>query len=269
MIKKRLHETLNDALSKKLNDLAKFNWYTPQKGTLINKIFVSSFIMQKLSMIVPVYNEEKRITEALRQITSFKPKDWKVEIIVVNDGSKDRSLELIKKFSKKIKLVTYEKNQGKGNAIQEGIKHATGDFILIQDADLEYHPKYIPRMLKETDKFDVVYGSRFMGSVKEMSFTHLMGNKFLSMTTGVLYHHPITDMETGYKLVRASIMKNLNLQSKNFGIEPEITIKLLKLGKPIKEVPIEYLARHKDEKKISWKDGVEAFLFLVKNRFTP
>lgn len=218
-------------------------------------------------MIVPVYNEEKRIRLALEQITSFKPKDWKVEIIVVNDGSTDRSLELIQKYSKKAKIITYEKNQGKGHAIREGIKHATGDFILIQDADLEYHPKYIPAMLDETKEYDVVYGSRFMGSIKEMSFAHLMGNKFLSLTTAVLYQHPITDMETGYKLVRANIMKKLDLQSDGFGIEPEITIKLLKLGKPIKEVPIHYVARHKDEKKISAKDGLHAFWFLVKNRF--
>ena len=221
----------------------------------------------KLSIIMPAYNEEKRITPALEQITEFNPKGWTKEIIVVNDGSRDNTLKLINQFKKKIKIITYKKNQGKGFAIRQGINKATGDFILIQDADLEYNPKDIPKILEKASEFDAVYGSRFLGEVKGISKTHLFGNKFLSASTSLLYGQKITDMETGYKLIRTKIVKGLNLVSNDFNIEPEITIKLLKKGIRISEVPIIYIARQKEEKKISVKDGFKALYYLLKNKF--
>lgn len=222
----------------------------------------------KLSILVPAYNEEKRIVKALEQITSFNPTGWTKEIIVINDGSKDNTLKLINAFKNKIKIITYPINQGKGFAIRKGIEKATGNFILIQDADLEYNPKDIPKLLDKTKEFDAIYGSRFLGTHKGISKTHLFGNKFLSYSTSILYGQKITDMETGYKLIKTKIMKELKLVSNNFNIEPEITVKLLKKGIKIYEVPINYSARVKEEKKISVKDGFKALFYLIENRFS-
>ncbi len=224
-----------------------------------------------LSIVIPVYNEEKRIEVALNQVIAFTPKDWDKELIIVNDGSKDNSLEIIKKVKEKqkgskITVHSYLNNAGKGHAIKQGISKANGEFILIQDADLEYNPNDIPTMLCETKDCDAVYGSRFMGTVKGISKTHLIGNKFLSTLTSILYGQKITDMETGYKLIRTDLLQELNLASDDFQIEPEITIKLLKKKIKIKEVPISYTAREKLEKKISVNDGIKAFWYLVRNR---
>jgi glycosyltransferase involved in cell wall biosynthesis len=221
----------------------------------------------KLSIIVPAYNEEKRIEEALSKAIKFNPKNWTKEIIVVNDGSTDKTIQKIKKFENKVKIIDYKNNRGKGFAIRQGIKKTRGDFILIQDADLEYDPIDLPIMLEKTGNSDAIYGSRFLGEIDGISIMHLFGNKFLSLATSVLYGQKITDMETGYKLIRSKVMKDLNLKSDNFDIEPEITVKLLKKGIPICEVPIHYVARKKEEKKISVKDGIKAFTFLLKNKF--
>jgi glycosyltransferase involved in cell wall biosynthesis len=221
----------------------------------------------KLSIIIPVFNEEKHIERVLKEITSFKASGWKTEIIVIDDGSKDQSLSIINRFKKRVHIITYQKNQGKGFAVRQGIQNATGDFILIQDSDLEYDPKDIPKMLEKTKYTLAVYGSRFLGSISNMSKTHKLGNQILSLLTRLLYDQNITDMETGYKLVATHILQDLNLQSNDFKIEPEITIKLFKKGIQITEVPIEYTGRHKEEKKISVKDGLMAAWFLIKNKF--
>lgn len=220
----------------------------------------------KLSIIMPAYNEEKRIEEALKQALSFSCADWEKEIIAVNDGSKDHTLEIMKKYQDQIKIVNYTANRGKGFAIRQGIKNATGDFILIQDADLEYHPRDIPKMLEKTREAKAVYGSRFLGSIKNMDFGNYFGNLFLSKLTSLLYGQKLSDMETGYKLVQKDLLEGFQLKSDDFRIEPEITVKLLKKKIKIAEVPIDYLARKKTEKKISFKDGLAAAWFLIKNR---
>ena len=221
----------------------------------------------KLSIIIPVYNEASTIGEIIRQIKGVK--GFEKEIIVVDDASTDSTFKVIKKINK-IRIVRHSMNQGKGSAIRTGIAQATGDYLLVQDADLEYDPQDIQLMLDpvKRGKAEVVYGSRFTGQHRNMFFWHWMGNQLLTFVTNMLYNTTLSDMETCYKLMPLSLAKSLNLQAQRFEFEPEVTAKILKRGIRIWEVPISYAGReYQDGKKISWKDGMPALWTLIKYRF--
>ena len=221
----------------------------------------------KLSVIIPVYNEPKTVGEIIRQVKAVKSFDK--EIIVVNDGSTDETIKVIKVI-KDITIISHKKNQGKGAAIRTGIAKAAGDYLLVQDADLEYDPQDILTMLDPIakGKAEVVYGSRFTGQRRNMFFWHWIGNQFLTLVTNILYNTTLSDMETCYKLMPTRLAKTLNLQAKHFEFEPEVTAKILKKGIRIWEVPISYAGREYHEgKKISWKDSLPAMWTLIKYRF--
>lgn len=248
----------------------------------------------KLSIVVPVYNEGKTISEVIKRVSNIKIPNVIEEIIVVDDGSTDATAPVISKIKnscgagsgfarqkskiKNIKFIRHEKNQGKGKAVKTGIDHATGDYIVIQDADLEYNPQDIERLLIPIKKgiADVVYGTRlnrwpnFLREEKTPRFfLHYLGNKSLSLITTLLYGHWITDMETCYKLFPKKALDKIRLNSKRFDFEPEITAKLLKNGYSIFEVPISTNPRGYNEgKKLStFKDGTIALWTLLKYRF--
>jgi len=222
----------------------------------------------KLSIIIPVYNEEKTILEIIKRVKKVNIKGVLKEIIVVNDGSTDQTKQNLAKVQD-IKLINLTKNQGKGAALRTGFRQAKGDYVLIQDADLEYDPKDIPSLINPiiNKKAEIIYGSRFLGPHKNMLFWHLMGNKFLSLITNILFNTTLSDMEVGYKVIPRKLLNSLNLKQNRFGFEPEVTAKLLKKGHRIYEVPISYAGREFHEgKKITWRDGVIAFFLLFKYR---
>jgi len=223
----------------------------------------------KLSVIMPVYNEEATIQEILKQVRAVGAVD---EIIIVDDGSTDQTRELLKpEENQPGTIVIYQaRNQGKGAAVRTGIDRAAGDIILIQDADLEYDPRDYPMLIRPIveGRVKVVYGSRFLGPRKAMMFWHMLGNRLLTLLTNVLYNAILSDMETCYKVFRADVIKGIPLRSKRFEFEPEITAKVLKRGHRIFEVPISYYGREYDEgKKITWREGPKAMWTLIKYRF--
>ncbi len=224
--------------------------------------------MNKLSIVIPVYNEKNYILEVLRRV---KAVDIDKEIIMVDDCSTDGTREILKELAAQgEKVIFHEKNMGKGAALRTGFRNVTGDFVIVQDADLEYDPDDYPKLLAPIlkGKADVVYGSRFTGEHRNMFFHHWIGNKFLTLMTDILYNTTISDMETCFKLFRADIIKGVDIRSNRFNFEPEITAKILKKGIRIYEVPISYTGREFSEgKKISWVDGVSALWTLIKYRF--
>ncbi len=234
----------------------------------------------KLSIIVPVFNESSTVTEILERVKKEPIPGVEKEIVVVDDGSTDGTVQKLKKLqSKDIKIIFHNKNQGKGAAVITGIKNSTGEYIIIQDADLEYHPKFIKYLIKPilNGKSKVVYGTRikrlpnFKNEERNLRFLmHYFGNRFLSLVTSVLYGQWITDMETCYKLFPRKALDGVKLNAKGFEFEPEITSKLLKKGYRILELPIQVTPRGYEEgKKISaFKDGTKAFWYLFKYRFT-
>lgn len=235
----------------------------------------------KLSIIIPVYNEEKTIAQILAKVNAVQVKNVDKEIIVVNDGSTDDSRNIIKKELKKIQnatFISHVKNKGKGEAIRTAIKVSSGDYILIQDADLEYDPRDYTKLLSPIlqKKAEVVYGTRldrlpdFSKDERTMRFfIHYIGNKLLSFITSILYGQWITDMETCYKLFPKKAVEDMQLNARGFEFEPEITAKLLKKGYHIHEVPISTNPRGYDEgKKLNTiKDGLKALITLIKYRF--
>lgn len=222
----------------------------------------------KLSVIIPVYNEETTILEVIRQVRACGVPD--LEILVVNDCSSDGTRALLESLppAPDLVLVHHETNQGKGAAIRTAQKRIRGEVVVIQDADLEYAPTEFPKLLRpiEEDRADVVYGSRYSG--RELlvdSFWHYLGNKVLTTFSNMLANIHITDMETCYKMMRAELFRGMELECNRFGFEPEITAKLAKRRCRIYEVPIAYAARRFDEgKKIGWRDGVAALWYIVK-----
>jgi dolichol-phosphate mannosyltransferase len=229
----------------------------------------------KLSIIIPVYNEEQTVAELFKKVDAVKLPDIEKEIIIVDDGSTDNSKKLIKQLKTihtNVKIYLSEINLGKGAAIRFGLKKATGDIILIQDADLELEPKEYKNLIAPIleGKTKVVYGSRFLKKNPKISRKTLYANKFLTVFTNILYGSRITDMETAYKVFTADVIKNIRLRCVEFDFEPEVTAKILQLGHKIYEVPISYEPRRVDEgKKITYYDGIEAISQLVKNRLFP
>ena len=228
----------------------------------------------KLSIIIPAYNEEKTILKVISRVKNAKLGNIKKEVIVVDDFSTDGTKRVLSKLKNKgMKIFFHEKNQGKGAAIRTALKHATGDVILIQDADLEYDPKEYKKLIKPIieGKAKVVYGSRFESirkNLEKMYKLHYFGNLFLTVMTNILYGAKITDMETGYKVFRKEVIEGIKLRARRFDFEPEITAKILKKGYKIMEVPIDFMGRKFSEgKKITWKDGVKALYYLLKYRF--
>ncbi len=224
-----------------------------------------------LSIIVPVFNEEKTILPLLEKVRKVKLMGFQKQIIVVDDGSGDGTAALLQKVSKRVILfLRHEKNKGKGAAIRTAIPHTTGDFVIIQDADLEYDPGDYEKLLMPLldGSSDVVYGSRFLGPHRAFLFWHFIGNKFLSLVTNVLYNTILTDMETCYKVFKGDVIRGLKLRSNRFEFEPEVTAKILKKGYKLYEIPISYHGRGFEEgKKITWRDGITALAALVRYRF--
>jgi glycosyltransferase involved in cell wall biosynthesis len=228
--------------------------------------------LRKLSVVVPVFNERNTLVEIVRRMRTVElPDGIELEIVVVDDGSTDGTRDVLRQLGDStVRVVTHRTNQGKGAAVRTGFAHASGDYVLIQDADLEYDPEDWPRLVNPVlrGKARVVYGSRFTGERRNMLFLHWVGNRFLSLATNVLYNTTLSDMETCYKLIDRALLADIELKSQRFDIEPEITAKLLKHGVRIYEVPISYTGREFTEgKKITWRDGVIALYTLVKYRF--
>lgn len=227
----------------------------------------------KLSIVIPVYNEKKTISEIIKRVLAVKLSKVAREIIIVDDKSTDGTRKILANLKKKqpqIKIFYHQQNQGKGAAVRTGTKHATGDYVLIQDADLEYDPQDIPRLLKpiQDGKAEVVYGSRFTGEHRNMFFWHMMGNKLLTLVTNLLYNTTLSDMEVCYKLFSRASLDGVSLKEDRWGFDPEITAKVLKKGIRIYEIPISYTGREFSEgKKIFWKDGLRILWVLLKYRF--
>jgi len=224
----------------------------------------------KLSIIIPVYNEYETICEVVRRVEAV---DADKEIIIVDDGSTDGSRDLLKKYEgrERFKVVYQSKNMGKGRSLRTGFEKAEGEIIIIQDADLEYNPKDYPILLQPIldGHADVVYGSRFLGGPhRVLFFWHALGNRFLTILSNMFTNINLTDMETGYKAFRRSVLDSISLKCNRFGFEPEFTSKVARNKFIIYEVPISYAGRnYSDGKKINWKDGVAALWFIIRFRF--
>jgi glycosyltransferase involved in cell wall biosynthesis len=227
----------------------------------------------RVTFIVPAYNEAATIEEVLHRIDRL-PLD--TQVIVVDDGSTDGTAELLATWQKgrTASLVITQRNRGKGAAIRSAISHIEGDIVVIQDADGEYDPGDVPRLVEPIvdGAADVVFGSRLSGGQPQRvhMFWHLVGNRFLSLLTNVLFNTTLSDMETGYKVFRADVLRSLVLRQDDFAIEPEITAQVCKRKLRIYELPVSYYGRQYSEgKKITWRDGIHAVRVLVAERFKP
>ncbi|MCL5292746.1 MAG: glycosyltransferase family 2 protein [Actinobacteria bacterium] len=226
-----------------------------------------------VSLIVPVYNEIDWIEQVIDNLDRVElPDGVSKEVILVDDGSTDGTKEYLEKLDKKgFRVSLMEENSGKGAAIRRGLSTATGDLVMVQDADMEYDTKDIPKVLGPllSGEADVVYGSRFKGRCENMAFANRLANKILTLAANVLFFSLITDEATAYKAFKGDLIRSIKLKAKRFEFCPEITAKVLKRGIRIHEVPINYRARSTSEgKKIRWTDGFEAIWTLLKYRFT-
>ncbi len=229
----------------------------------------------KVSILIPVFNEERTLDILLDRVRAAVAGRWPYEIVIIDDQSEDRSPDIIRAQIAEhgdIVAVLKRVNRGKGRAIREGLRQVTGDVVIIQDADLEYSPEDYPLLLApiEEGRARVVFGSRFLGGTGAMSATSRFANRALTALTNLLFRARLTDMETCYKAFRADVILELPLAADRFDIETELTAKTLCRGETIIEVPISYDARRKSEgKKIGWTDGVAAIFSLVKHRLWP
>jgi glycosyltransferase involved in cell wall biosynthesis len=230
-------------------------------------------VYRTLSVIVPVFNERNTVAEIIRRMRAVAlPHDLELEVVVVDDGSSDGTDKVLSALEDStVRVVNHGGNRGKGAAIRTGLGTIRGDLVLVQDADLEYDPDDWPRLIDPIlkGKAQVVYGSRFTGERKNMFPSHWLGNRFLTLTTNILYQSTLSDMETCYKLFDRRVLAGITIRSERFDFEPEITAKVLRRGYRIYEVPISYAGREISEgKKISWRDGIGAIIALVRYRFT-
>ena len=229
----------------------------------------------KVSVVIAAYNEENTVEELLRRVQATS---YQKEIVIVDDGSTDGTRRIIEKIAretptKNIRVIAHEKNHGKGAALRTAFKAVTGDFVIVQDADLEYDPKEYPVLLEPLidGRADVVYGSRFLGGPhRVLFFWHYVGNTFLTLLSNAFTNLNLTDMETCYKAFRSSVLKDINFKSDRFGFEPEFTVKIAKSKQKhrIYEVPISYSGRdYSQGKKITWRDGIVAIGAILWYRF--
>ncbi|MGH8795329.1 MAG: glycosyltransferase family 2 protein [Stackebrandtia sp.] len=223
----------------------------------------------KLSVLIPAYNEQDRILEAVKQVLAVVY-PCPVEVIVVDDGSRDHTSALLARVDdERVRVLTHRRNRGKGAAVATACRHAGGDYMVVYDADLEYDADDIPALLAPVlaGRAEVVFGNRSFGSHSSFSFWYVMGNKAVTLAANVLYNSYIGDMETCFKLLPTQLYRTLRVRSRGFGMEAELTAKLLKRGIRPYEVPISYRARARHEgKKITWRDGVEALWILGRER---
>jgi len=224
-----------------------------------------------LSVVMPVYNEARSIATVIERVRTA-PIDLPTELIVVDDASTDGTRQLLEALpAGTLQLLVHPVNRGKGAAIRTGLAHATGDIILIQDADLEYDPRDYPLLLEPLleDHADVVFGNRFHGGPhRVLYFWHYAANRGLTLLTNLLTGLNVTDMEVGYKVFRRDVLRRLTLTADRFGFEPEVTVKVAQLGCRVYEVPIRYYGRtYQEGKKITWRDGVAALGHLLRYRF--
>ena len=225
--------------------------------------------MLSLSIIIPCYNERATVTEIVQRVRACAPD---AEIVVVDDGSTDGSRDVLRELEGQpnLRILYHDRNRGKGAAVRAGIAAAAGEVILIQDADLEYDPRDYPRLLQpiEEGRAEVVYGSRFLGGPRRaMLFWHMVANLLLTLMTNVLFNTILSDMETGYKVFKAEVIKGIPLRARRFDFEPEVTAKVLKRGYRIYEIPITFTPREYWEgKKIGLKDAFAAVWTLLKYR---
>jgi glycosyltransferase involved in cell wall biosynthesis len=223
-----------------------------------------------LSIIISVFNEEKTIEKIIERMENVLLKDAVKQIIIVDDCSTDNTKNILKKFEHKYLILHHGKNMGKGAAIKIALPHIKGEYAIIQDADLEYNPNDWPALLDEMKNKNIaaVYGSRNLNNKTHGYFSYYLGGKFLTFLVNLLFGGHLTDINTGYKLFRAEILKSLNLQSNGFEFCEEVTVKLLKNNFLIKEVPISYYPRTFEEgKKMSFRDGIVGIWTIIKNRF--
>ena len=224
-----------------------------------------------LSVVIPCYNEEKTLESCVDKVMEIANDSLQLELIIINDASADNSLAIAHQLAEKypVKVLNHEVNQGKGAALRTGFKHATGDFVVVQDADLEYDPLEIPGLLKPLidDKADVVLGSRFLsgGAHRVLYFWHSLGNKFLTMLSNMFTDLNLTDMETCYKVFKREVIQSIDIKENRFGFEPEIVAKVAQRRLRIFEMGISYFGRTYEEgKKIGWKDGFRALYCIFR-----
>lgn len=226
----------------------------------------------KISILIPVFNEEKYLREIIKAVNNAKIFGWEKEIIIIDDASTDNTGKILEELKKSIgfKLVKHKKNRGKGSAIKTGLSYASGDYVLIQDADLEYDPGDYEKLLLpiERKEAEIVYGSRNIHPKRRGYFLNFWGGKLLTFTMNFLFGSSLTDINTCYKVIKADIFKNIDFKATRFEFCEEITASLLKSGKKIVEVPVSYNPRKiKDGKKLRWVDGASGFLTILRLKF--